>query len=844
VGKNKLVVVESPAKARTIEKILGDDFKVQASMGHVRDLPDRVLGIDVENNFEPKYVDSKSRAKIIKELKKLAKNSTEIYLAPDPDREGEAIAWHLKEILKDNSDANFHRVTFHEITKKAVQKAFETPSEIDLNRVNSQQARRLLDRLVGYKVSPLLWSHVAKKLSAGRVQSVALRIVCEREREIQGFEPKEYWNFIVNLEATSKGSGREFEAKLVKIDGKKFEINNADDAATALADIKQSTYNVESIEVKPQKRNPYPPFITSTLQQAAGGINMSASFAMRVAQELYEGIDMGNGPQGLITYMRTDSFNIAQEAIGNCRDYITNTLGSDYLPPKPRTYKSKSSAQEAHEAIRPTDVSLTPEKVKSYLTDSQLKLYTLIWKRFVASQMSSAQIKRTTIEVLATTSPKKNYTFRTTVSVVTFQGFLKVYKPEKEEEEKVINPVLAELKKDEPCFLLEALNEQKFTEPPPRFSEATLIKELEENGVGRPSTYASIVGTIQQREYVDKIKGRLTPTELGFKVNDFLVGKLPELFEVSFTAKMEEQLDEVEEGKIDWTKMLGKFYEKFAKWVTDIKKIGAPSKEKADAVMELLSKIEKWNEPEKKGRKTYDDQKMYNSINATYEKEGSITEKQWHSLLRFLVTYESQAKDLNKIAEELNFIDDLNMIRQEVADRLKTEKENRATAEQRSVYTDIFNIFADFEEKKLWAEPVKRGRYTFDDKKFVESLKKQTETGKRLSDKQLAALGRIILKYKDHIENDEEVYIKLMGEKPKELKPGEQNSEVGKMITYLSELTSWDEPTKKGRRTFDDKSFYESVKNQFETKGALSPRQVGALKKMVTKYQNKENGNS
>jgi DNA topoisomerase-1 len=571
---------------------------------------------------------------------------------------------------------------------------------------------------------------------------------------------------------------------------------------------------------------------------------MSASFAMRVAQELYEGIDMGNGPQGLITYMRTDSFNIAQEAIGNCRDYITNTLGSDYLPPKPRTYKSKSSAQEAHEAIRPTDVSLTPEKVKSYLTDSQLKLYTLIWKRFVASQMSSAQIKRTTIEVLATTSPKKNYTFRTTVSVVTFQGFLKVYKPEKEEEEKVINPVLAELKKDEPCFLLEALNEQKFTEPPPRFSEATLIKELEENGVGRPSTYASIVGTIQQREYVDKIKGRLTPTELGFKVNDFLVGKLPELFEVSFTAKMEEQLDEVEEGKIDWTKMLGKFYEKFAKWVTDIKKIGAPSKEKADAVMELLSKIEKWNEPEKKGRKTYDDQKMYNSINATYEKEGSITEKQWHSLLRFLVTYESQAKDLNKIAEELNFIDDLNMIRQEVADRLKTEKENRATAEQRSVYTDIFNIFADFEEKKLWAEPVKRGRYTFDDKKFVESLKKQTETGKRLSDKQLAALGRIILKYKDHIENDEEVYIKLMGEKPKELKPGEQNSEVGKMITYLSELTSWDEPTKKGRRTFDDKSFYESVKNQFETKGALSPRQVGALKKMVTKYQNKENGNS
>jgi len=844
VGKNKLVVVESPAKARTIEKILGDDFKVQASMGHVRDLPDRVLGIDVENNFEPKYVDSKSRAKIIKELKKLAKNSTEIYLAPDPDREGEAIAWHLKEILKDNSDANFHRVTFHEITKKAVQKAFETPSEIDLNRVNSQQARRLLDRLVGYKVSPLLWSHVAKKLSAGRVQSVALRIVCEREREIQGFEPKEYWNFIVNLEATSKGSGREFEAKLVKIDGKKFEINNGDDAAAALADIKQSTYNVESIEVKPQKRNPYPPFITSTLQQAAGGINMSASFAMRVAQELYEGIDMGNGPQGLITYMRTDSFNIAQEAIENCRDYITNTLGSDYLPPKPRTYKSKSSAQEAHEAIRPTDVSLTPEKVKSYLTDSQLKLYTLIWKRFVASQMSSAQIKRTTIEVLATTSPKKNYTFRTTVSVVTFQGFLKVYKPEKEEEEKVINPVLAELKKDEPCFLLEALNEQKFTEPPPRFSEATLIKELEENGVGRPSTYASIVGTIQQREYVDKIKGRLTPTELGFKVNDFLVGKLPELFEVSFTAKMEEQLDEVEEGKIDWTKMLGKFYEKFAKWVIDIKKIGAPSKEKADAVMELLSKIEKWNEPEKKGRKTYDDQKMYNSINATYEKDGSITEKQWHSLLRFLVTYESQAKDLNKIAEELNFIDDLNMIRQEVADRLKTEKENRATAEQRSVYTDIFNIFADFEEKKLWAEPVKRGRYTFDDKKFVESLKKQTETGKRLSDKQLAALGRIILKYKDHIENDEEVYIKLMGEKPKELKPGEQNSEVGKMITYLSELTSWNEPTKKGKRTFDDKSFYESVKNQFETKGALSPRQVGALKKMVTKYQNKENGNS
>ena len=836
----KLVIVESPAKAKTIGRILGTEYKVLASMGHIRDLPDRTLGVDLKNNFEPKYVEAKSRAKVIKELKAVAKKSSDIYLAPDPDREGEAIAWHLQEILKNASDASFHRVTFHEITKSAVSKAFEKPFDVNMDRVNAQQARRILDRLVGYKVSPLLWSQIERGISAGRVQSVALKIVCERERQILAFEPKEYWNFLVNLEAHDKGSGKEFEAKLAKIDGKKFEIDNEVDATEALNAIKGADYEIDSVEVKPMKKNPYPPFITSTLQQAASSnLNMSASFSMRIAQQLYEGIDMGNGPQGLITYMRTDSVNVAQEAIAACREYVNSALGPDYVPTKPRYYKSKSNAQEAHEAIRPTDVTLTPDMVKNYLDESQLKLYTLIWKRFVASQMASAKQMRTTIEVLAKGTDSRDYTFRTTVTVTTFQGYLKVYKLGDTEDDKFVNPVLAELKKGDVCYLKDANNEQKFTEPPARFSEASLIKELEANGIGRPSTYASIVGTIQTREYVTKEKGRLIPSELGFRVNDFLCATLPELFQVTFTAKMEGQLDEIEAGEVLWTDMMHKFYDRFAEWLEVAKAIGAPETEKATSLIELLSTVEKWSEPVKRGRRTYDDEKFFTSIKDKFEKDGKITEKQWHTLLRLAVTYREQLPALDDVASKFNFTDDLDKMKIEETERAKKAEESKASAQDLNSYKTIFDAFKKVDDENLWDEPVKRGRYTYDDKKFFHSLKQQADTGKRLTEKQLAALQRSVLKYKEHIDNFDEVIKLIEAGSGVSAEPVEKDPAVQKMLDFLGSIKEWAEPVKKGRRVYDDKAFYESIDSQFNSNRQLSSRQVGALKKLVTKYMKK-----
>ena len=837
----KLVIVESPAKAKTIGRILGAEYKVLASMGHVRDLPDRTLGVDVKNDFEPKYVEAKTRAKVLKELKSIAKKSSDVYLAPDPDREGEAIAWHLQEILQQGSTAEFHRVTFHEITKSAVSKAFEKPFQVDMDRVNAQQARRILDRLVGYQVSPLLWSHIERGISAGRVQSVALKIVCERERKILAFEPKEYWNFLVSLDAHEKNSGKEFEAKLAKIDGKKFEIDNEIDATAALTAITGADYSIDSVEIKPHRKNPYPPFITSTLQQAASSnINMSASFTMRIAQQLYEGIDMGNGPQGLITYMRTDSVNVAQEAIAACRDYVSSTHGPDFVPEKPRFYKSKSNAQEAHEAIRPTDVTLSPDVVRPYLDEQQLRLYTLIWKRFVASQMESAKQMRTTIEVIAKGTDGKDYTFRTTVTVTVFQGYLKVYKLGDVEDDKFVNPVLAELKQGDDCFLKDAHNEQKFTEPPARFSEASLIKELEANGIGRPSTYASIVGTIQTREYVAKDNGRLIPSELGFRVNDFLVATLPDLFQVTFTADMEGQLDEVEAGDVSWTDMMHKFYGSFAEWVDVAKSIGAPEVEKATSLIDLITTIAKWEEPVKRGRRTYDDNKFFTSVKEKFDKDSKITEKQWHTLLRLAVTYGDQLTSLDAIAAEFEYTDDLEKMKLEVAEREKKAEESKASAEDLNSYTTIFDSFTKVIDEDLWDEPVKRGRFTYDDKKFYTSLKQQAETGKRLSEKQLGALSRNVVKYKEHISNSEEVLKLIEAGTGISAEPVEKDPEVQKMVDFLAKVTEWAEPVKKGRRVYDDKAFYESIEGQFNSNRQLSPRQVGAFKKLVTKYSKKK----
>ncbi len=837
---SKLVIVESPAKARTIGKMLGKDYQIFASMGHIRDLPERSLGVDIANGFLPNYVESKSRAKVIKELRSAAKKSDAVYLAPDPDREGEAIAWHLHEMLKDKTKADFHRVSFHEITKSAIAKAFEHAGELDMHLVDSQQARRVLDRLVGYQISPLLWSQIEKGISAGRVQSVALRLVVEREREILAFEPEEYWNFIIKLSPdASSGGERVFESRLVRIDGEKAKVDNGNDAARILEAIKPSAYKVSGLKFVPKKRYASPPFITSTMQQAASSnLGFSANRTMRIAQQLYEGLDVGaGGTVGLITYMRTDSVNIAREAQDACRGFIAAELGRDYIPEKPNFYKSKASAQEAHEAIRPTDVNLTPERVKPFLDDAQFKLYSLVWRRFVASQMAPAQQAQTTAEIETTGTDGHCYRFRTTATVTTFQGFLKVYRVTEKDEDLVTPEILKNLKEGDECFLRDAMNEQKFTEPPPRFSEASLIRELESNGIGRPSTYATIVNTIQNRRYVLKDSGRLHPSELGFKVNDYLVKTLPDLFQVGFTAGMETRLDEIEEGKLTYTGMLNDFYKDFVTWVDSAKKVGAPSENKAESLIKLLDKVEEWAEPEKRGRRTYDDHKFFNSVQEKFFKDNTVTAKQWQALLQLAVTYKNQIPELEAVASREGFLEELQEAGQKAIEMAEKQKESTASEKDIAQYKDLFSAF----DNVKWAEPENRRGRTYDDKKFFDSIKKQAESGKKLSDKQMAVVGRFAVKYKDQLSNFDDISSRL-GVTIEEGEQGGalQDPEVLKLLETLSKVTKWAEPTKKGRRVYDDKVFYESLQRQADDGRKLSPKQVFALKKLAGKYSKKD----
>lgn len=582
MGKN-LVIVESPAKAKTINKYLGSDYKVLASIGHIKDLPTKELGVDVENNFEPVYEvipDSKKRnnRKIVSDLKKAAKESEAIYLAADPDREGEAICQHLaEEIVPKKPQKPVFRVMFNEITKNAIKDAFKEPKQVNKNLVDAQQARRVLDRLVGYKVSPILWKNIGGKLSAGRVQTVAVRLVVEREREIENFVQTEYWTIIANLSAALPPK---FDARLYKIedltvktggfdqDLKKTETHIKDEA-TAKAIVEEAErqdYVVDSVTTKERKRNPTPPFITSKLQQdAARKFGFSVKKTMSVAQKLYEGVEIGaEGAVGLITYMRTDSTRVSDAALGEVRDFIGGNYGQHYLPEKPIIYKTKGGAQDAHEAIRPTDVTRSPESLKSYLAPDELKLYRLIWQRFVASQMAAAVFDQTTIDIKA-----GRFTFRATGSVQKFDGFLKVYQEGRDETPKDGEDEDAELnlprvEKGEPLRLNGIKSEQHFTEPPPRYTEATLVKALEEKGIGRPSTYAAIMTTIQDREYVEKLEGRFRPTPLGVTVNDLLVASFDDLFNTAYTARLETQLDEIEEGKINWRDALRGFYDKFS----------------------------------------------------------------------------------------------------------------------------------------------------------------------------------------------------------------------------------------------------------------------------------------
>ena len=567
-----LVIVESPSKARTIKKYLGRDFRVEASSGHLVDLPSSKLGVDIQNDFKPNYTVIKGKTKYLENLKKASRDAEKVYLASDPDREGEAIAWHIANRL-DLWD-KVQRVLIHEITEAGIRDSMSRPLEINRDRFESQQARRILDRIVGYKVSPVLWKKVKKGLSAGRVQSVALRFVVEREREIENFKPREYWTLDALVKKNAVPDSEAFTASLHMFRGKKAKIENAQQSEETVSAISGKDFVVGSIEKKERKRRPSPPFITSTLQQDSSKKNrFSVKRTMSVAQGLYEGVELGSeGPVGLITYMRTDSVRASENAVAEARGFISENYGGSYVPRRPNVFKVKKSAQDAHECIRPTFPSRKPEELKKFLTEDQYKLYSLIWKRFIASQMTPAVYDQTRADITAGEA-----VFRATGNVMKFPGFTAAYEEATEKEEnaktdtglrKDEDKKLPELHEKDVLSLLKLDPKQHFTQPPPRYSESSLVKELEEKGIGRPSTYASILSTIQDRGYTERQKGRFVPTALGCSVNDFLMEGFPGIMNEEFTAQMESDLDRVEEGEVHWVDLLRGFYEGFSKSVT------------------------------------------------------------------------------------------------------------------------------------------------------------------------------------------------------------------------------------------------------------------------------------
>ena len=556
-AKTDLVIVESPAKARTIEKYLGKDYKVVASMGHLRDLPKSKMGVDIEHGFEPDYIPVKGREEIIADLKKRAKSAGMVYLATDPDREGEAISWHLKELLQ-LPDEKARRVTFNEITKNVVRESMQHPRDIDQDLVNAQQARRILDRIVGYKLSPLLWRKIKRGLSAGRVQSVATRMVIDRENEIKQFVPEEYWHLDAKLRRVERPS--EFTARFYGTTEKKMELHSEAEVNEVAAVVEKSPFVIHSVKRGEKQRSPSPPFITSTLQQEASRrLGMTPRRTMSIAQQLYEGVDIeGEGTVGLITYMRTDSLRLSEDALAAAGEFITSRYGKEYYYGKPRRYKAKSGAQDAHEAIRPSIVTLTPERVKKSLTNEQYRLYRLIWGRFTASQMANAIYDNVVIDVRS-----DKYLFRANNSELRFAGYTAVYEESADETTAGQKKPLPDLREGEPVDLLKLEREQQFTNPPPRYTEATLIRAMEEKGIGRPSTYAPTISTITAREYVVKEGRYLRPTALGEVVTKLMEERFPDIVDLKFTANMEEELDEVESGKCDWKDLLSKFYTGF-----------------------------------------------------------------------------------------------------------------------------------------------------------------------------------------------------------------------------------------------------------------------------------------
>jgi DNA topoisomerase-1 len=816
MGNKKLVVVESPAKAKTINKILGKDYIVKSSMGHIRDLPVKRLGVNVEKNFEPDYVLVKGRRTVISELKAAAKECDEIYLAPDPDREGEAIAWHLREILDDGKKA-FHRIQYNEITPRAVRAAFDHPGELDMDRVNAQQARRILDRIVGYRVSPLLWRRVKRGLSAGRVQSVALRLVCEREDAIDAFKPEPYW--VMGAVARKLLAPLDpFSIKLTRINGAKAEVHDETLAAEVATDLEGCKLRVKEMKTRIVSRKPHAPFITSTLQQAGSTfLGFSPKRTMALAQQLYEGVNLGQGPEGLITYMRTDSFNISADATAACSAHVEKAYGSEYLPEKPNVYRSRSGAQEAHEAIRPTDVTRTPAKIKQYLDAPAYKLYTLIWERFVASQMVPAKLEMRTVYIEpqvpaeGTEPMKHSYLFQATVTEVAFAGYRKVLgENDKKKADSDQVDILPALKEGEPLVCLELLSERKETQPPARFSEASLIKALEANGVGRPSTYQQTVSTLQQRTYVNVEKRSLHPTDLGRQTCSLLVESLPKLFDVGFTAGMEEQLDEVEAGHLEWTKLLGEFYEKFADWMEKTKGPAADP-ERVRAFLGGFVEVTEWAPEVKRGRRTYSDEKFVTSIGETLESDKpELSMRQFEALAKIAARYRDQVPSFKGLLTDYGFE---NML----SDPTASEPDTVALRK-----VELLDA----------VEMDEGGR------KFADSLAAQVRSGRALSERQAAALDRMVVANGKQIPDFETVRTEL-GLTEAEVP---EDHESGPLLEGMKSVVEWKAPVKRGKREFNDQTFYESLSSQFGQRGHLSERQRGALKRLVKRYHEQVTG--
>lgn len=804
---NKLVVVESPAKAKTINKILGKDFVVESSMGHVRDLPVRSLGVDVDAGFRPKYVLIKGRRKVVDKLKKTAKGCDAIYLAPDPDREGEAIAWHLAEVLgQANKDADLLRVQYNEITPAAVKRAFAVPTEIDQNRVDAQQARRVLDRIVGYMVSPMLWRRIRRGLSAGRVQSVALRLLCERENEIQSFEPEAYWvhgararKLITPLDP--------FRIKLVRIDGKKAAIKSEEASRTILDELKGRSLQVQGIATKQITKRPPPPYITSSLQQAGSSFcSFSPKRTMALAQSLYEGLDLGQGPEGLITYMRTDSVHLADDAVELCRKFIVNKYGDDFCPAKPNRYRSRSGAQEAHEAIRPTNVQRTPDSLRGKLDPAAHKLYSLIWGRFVACQMAPARLQQrtVTIEAVKLSEQAREFLFNGSTTDVVFPGYMKATGADRKRNEKE-DPQdrIPEVAEGEPLVCVEWLAERKETQPPPRYSETSLVGALERNGVGRPSTYAQTVATLYDRQYAKRERRTMIPTDLGMRVSSLLTETLGDLFDVSFTASMEEKLDRVEKGEAEWTGMLDAFYKQFQEWIEKTKVPPAAAKD-VTRVLQLLDEVGEWAPEVKRGKRTYSDAKFVASVRKRLEKKGEVSTRQLEALVRVTCKYEDQLPAMEQRLRDMGLQELLTRVR-------KTQPAERTL------------------RKLKLAESLENDESTT---KFVQSLRQQTDMGRALSTAQIKVLDSILLGGADKLPAADTLF-KELGLSAEDI-PDDRES--GAILEAMQAVTEWNPPTQRGKRTYNDKAFVESLRGYYERKKFLSDRQRGALKRICSRY--------